>query len=46
MDNDKRFVIGCQNGAVELLEIQPEGKKRMNATDYLRGAKIEKGIIL
>ncbi len=46
LENDKRFVIGCQNGAVELLEIQPEGKKRMNAADYLRGAKIEKGIIL
>ena len=46
LENEKRFVIGCQNGSVELLEIQPEGKKRMNAADYLRGAKIEKGIIL
>ncbi|MDE6228824.1 MAG: methionyl-tRNA formyltransferase, partial [Muribaculaceae bacterium] len=27
------------DGALELLEIQPAGKKRMAATDYLRGLR-------
>ena len=36
----------CGSGAVELLEIQAEGKKRMTAEDYLRGHKIEKGTVL
>lgn len=30
-------VIACESGAIELLEIQTEGGKRMNAADYLRG---------
>lgn len=34
------FVIGTGDGAVELLEIQPENKKRMLARDYLLGNKI------
>lgn len=31
------LIIGTANGAVELIEIQPENKKRMFAKDYLRG---------
>lgn len=31
------FVVACGQGAVELLEIQEAGKKRMAAADYLRG---------
>lgn len=34
------------NTAIELLEIQAEGKKRMKSEDYLRGHKIELGTIL
>ena len=33
-----RLFVGCANGsAIELLEVQPEGKKRMSAGDYVRG---------
>jgi methionyl-tRNA formyltransferase len=34
---DARFTISCAGGAVRLLEIQPEGKKRMRGEDFLRG---------
>ncbi len=43
---DDKFIVGCKNGAVELLEIQPEGKRRMYASDFLRGSRIEKGFII
>lgn len=32
-------VIACGEGAIELLEVQPEGKKGMKAADWLRGQK-------
>lgn len=45
--SDSRLVVCCgDNKCVELIEIQLEGKKRMNAADFLRGRKIEKGTIL
>jgi methionyl-tRNA formyltransferase len=31
------LVVGCGTGALEILELQPEGKRRMPAADYLRG---------
>ena len=40
------LTVQCGEGAVELLEIQAEGKKRMNAQDYLRGHQITTGTIL
>lgn len=33
----KGLVVACGQGAVELLELQAQGGKRMNAADYLRG---------
>ncbi len=39
IDGDKLFV-GCNNGAVELLEVQPTGKRRMPVADFLRGARL------
>lgn len=33
-----RFLVGCGSGtALELLEVQPEGGRRMSGGDYLRG---------
>ena len=32
------LVIACGSGSVKLTELQPEGKKRMSAFDFLRGA--------
>jgi methionyl-tRNA formyltransferase len=33
----KNGVIACGHGAIELIEVQPEGKKPMSAGDWLRG---------
>ena len=32
-----RVLVGCVQGSLELLEVQPAGKKRMNALDWYRG---------
>lgn len=36
---DNNIFIGCGEEALEILEIQPEGRKRMKAEDFLRGYK-------
>ena len=33
------FTVGCGEGSLEILEIQPEGKKRMSAKDFANGLK-------
>ena len=35
------FIVATGNGSLELLEVQAEGKKRMNFADFLRGNKVE-----
>lgn len=37
IDGDRLFVICGESSALELLEVQPEGKRRMSAGDFLRG---------
>lgn len=37
----KRFVIGCQNGAVEVLSCQAPSGKMLLARDFLNGYKVE-----
>jgi methionyl-tRNA formyltransferase len=32
-------VVACGEGAIQLIEVQPEGKKAMKANDWLRGQK-------
>lgn len=39
-------VIACGDAAIKLLEIQPEGKKRQSAKDWLMGARLKKGDVL
>ncbi|MGB8727076.1 MAG: methionyl-tRNA formyltransferase, partial [Candidatus Sulfotelmatobacter sp.] len=35
---DDRLLVGCGQGtAIELLELQLEGKKRSSAADFIRG---------
>lgn len=36
-DNKKQFLIHCKEGSIEVLELQLEGKKRMDVEDFLRG---------
>jgi methionyl-tRNA formyltransferase len=40
------LTIACGQGAVEITELQPEGKPRMAAEAYLRGARIAPGVVL
>lgn len=40
------IVVAAGKGAVNIKEIQPEGKRRMRVDEYLRGHKVEKGILL
>jgi methionyl-tRNA formyltransferase len=42
----KRLFAGCGGGAIELLEIQLEGKKRMAASAFLNGFPIAAGEVL
>ena len=39
----KPFVVACAENSVEILEIQPEGKKRMPAEAFLAGHKLQIG---
>lgn len=46
VDNNNRLVVMCGDGnCVEILEIQAEGKKKMDTQSFLRGQRIEKGTI-
>src|SRR5262249_28728770 len=41
---DERLLVGCGQGtALELLELQPEGRKRMPARDFLHGYRLSAG---
>ena len=37
------FTIACGEGAIEVLEVQLEGKKRMSAGDFLKGSSLNIG---
>ncbi|AIE83376.1 methionyl-tRNA formyltransferase [Fimbriimonas ginsengisoli] len=40
---DRRLVVAFAQGGLELLEIQPEGKKRMRGSDFTNGARLRPG---
>ncbi len=42
----KPLVIACAEGSVEILELQPEGKKKMTAEAFAAGHKLKTGEIL
>lgn len=37
----RRLFVACGRGSLELLEVQPQGKKRMSAADFLNGARVQ-----
>jgi methionyl-tRNA formyltransferase len=39
-DGKKFLKVACRKGFVEILSLQPEGKKKMNTLDFLRGKDI------
>jgi methionyl-tRNA formyltransferase len=43
---DDSLTIACGDGAVRLEELQRAGGKALRAADFLRGAKIEKGMVI
>jgi methionyl-tRNA formyltransferase len=42
----RRMFVGCGDGSIELLEVQMEGKKRMNVAAFLNGNSIDRGELL
>ncbi len=40
------LIVACGSGAIEITELQPEGKKKMTAQEYLRGHKLDIHTIL
>lgn len=47
IENNGRVLVCCgDNRCIELMEIQLEGKKRMDISSFLNGYKLEKGTIL
>jgi methionyl-tRNA formyltransferase len=43
---DGKMLVACNDGFIEILEIQLEGKKRMSVSEFIRGYKIQNGDIL
>ena len=42
IDNNKKLIVSCGDGkCLEILEIQPEGKKKMSTRDFLLGNNAE-----
>ena len=37
--HDGRLIVHCANGAIEALDVQAEGKRRMEASSFLRGLR-------
>jgi methionyl-tRNA formyltransferase len=40
------LTVACETGAVDITEVQPEGRPRMAVEDWLRGARIGPGTLL
>ena len=43
LETRKRCLVACGEGALELVTVKPAGKKAMEATAWLRGARLEQG---
>jgi methionyl-tRNA formyltransferase len=43
---DEELTIACSNGALRILEVQPESRKRMSAEEFLRGRPPVRGSVL
>ena len=40
---NKNFTVACSENAVQILELQKEGKQKMKAKEFLTGNKLEIG---
>ena len=41
---NEEFIVQCGEGLIKIIELQPEGKGKMNAIDFLNGLKIKEFI--
>ena len=41
--DDKKFIVTCKTGSVEILSVQAEGSKRMSGEEFLRGKRLKTG---
>jgi len=41
-----QLYVGCKDGSIEILSLQPAGKKRMTAIDFINGNDLSKKLIL
>lgn len=46
LEAGKRLVVAAGEGALEILDVQPAGKRLMAAEEWLRGAKLQTGSLL
>ena len=46
LEASERIVVACGQGAVEILELQRGGKRRMNGVDFLNGYSLSVGDVL
>lgn len=42
---EKKAILGCADGALELITVQPAGKQAMSAADWFRGLRLEEVIV-
>lgn len=42
---DKRVVVSCGMGQIELVEVQPAGKRTMPAVDWFRGQRVDELVL-
>ena len=43
---DDKLTIGCSENAIQILELQKEGKNKVSSKEFLKGNKLEKGLCL
>lgn len=43
LDNGEGCLLAFESGSIDLLELQPEGKKRMSGKDFLNGMRLRPG---
>ncbi len=46
VESERRLIVACGSGGVELVEIQAGGRRRLPADTFLRGYRIEVGSVL
>ena len=40
---DNKLTVACSTNAIQILKIQKEGKRSMNASEFLAGNNLDKG---